>query len=133
MLIKIATLNLSLLIAHQIDAAYWHEWDLFGLPGGIQLFNFLNVLIFGVLLAFFVELCRMSRAGFAGSLVVAGASSLVLPIHSGFALAGHPEFHLPFSIFLIVSTFAVSLVQVVLTFRYRTVRAGRHAMRGGPP
>jgi hypothetical protein len=35
MLNKIIVLNLTLLITHQIDAAYWHEWEMFALPGGI--------------------------------------------------------------------------------------------------
>ena len=27
--------NAVLLISHEIDSAYWKEWDLFKLPGGI--------------------------------------------------------------------------------------------------
>jgi uncharacterized protein DUF6713 len=30
-------LNSTVLLTHQIDAAYWHEWNLFLLPGGNQL------------------------------------------------------------------------------------------------
>jgi hypothetical protein len=30
--------NATLLCVHEIDSAYWHEWSLFGIPGGIQLF-----------------------------------------------------------------------------------------------
>jgi hypothetical protein len=30
--------NAVVLLTHQIDAAFWHEWVLFGLPGGIQFF-----------------------------------------------------------------------------------------------
>ena len=26
--------NLVVLIAHEIDSSYWHEWELFGLPDG---------------------------------------------------------------------------------------------------
>ncbi len=32
-------LNLALLFGRQRDAAYWHEWNLFNLPGGIHLLN----------------------------------------------------------------------------------------------
>ena len=28
--------NTALLIAHEIDSAYWKEWELFHLPGGIR-------------------------------------------------------------------------------------------------
>jgi hypothetical protein len=35
--------NATILITHQIDAAYWHEWELFKMPGGIQLNLLLNI------------------------------------------------------------------------------------------
>ena len=35
--------NLSLLATHQADAAYWHEWDVFGVPGGLPFFLLFNV------------------------------------------------------------------------------------------
>jgi len=38
-------LNLSLLITHEIDSAFWKEWELFRLPGGIQLFLLLNFVL----------------------------------------------------------------------------------------
>jgi len=34
---RVAALNLSLVMAHQADAAYWKEWEKFRLPCGIQL------------------------------------------------------------------------------------------------
>jgi hypothetical protein len=40
---KIYTSTLTLLIAHQIDAAYWKEWEMFLLPGGIQFFDLFNL------------------------------------------------------------------------------------------
>lgn len=30
------------LIVHQIDAAYWHEWEMFAVPGGTQGFLVFN-------------------------------------------------------------------------------------------
>lgn len=35
--------NLSLLATHQADAAYWHEWDVFGVPGGLPFFLLFTV------------------------------------------------------------------------------------------
>lgn len=35
--------NLALLTTHQADAAYWHEWDVFGVPGGLPLFLVFNL------------------------------------------------------------------------------------------
>ena len=34
--------NIALLTTHQADAAYWHEWDVFGVPGGISFFLAFN-------------------------------------------------------------------------------------------
>jgi hypothetical protein len=31
-------INCGLLFAHEIDSAFWQEWVLFGIPGGIQVF-----------------------------------------------------------------------------------------------
>jgi hypothetical protein len=119
MLNKIIVLNLTLLITHQIDAAYWHEWEMFALPGGIQFFNILNVLIFFLALGCFIPVIQRKPYGFFLSLAIAAASALILPIHTGFALAGFTQFHLPLSIFVIVFAFLVSIIQVFFTFRSR--------------
>ena len=116
---RAATLNIALLFAHQADAAYWREWEMFGLPGGIQLFSAFNLLAFLLVLVCYVGLVRRTRAGFRGSLIIAGLSACVLPIHAGFALAGFTQFGQPFSILLSVLTFAASLAQLSLTFRAR--------------
>ena len=45
-------LQLALLATHQVDAAYWHEWDVFGVPGGITFFlafNLAAMLLLGLL------------------------------------------------------------------------------------
>ena len=49
---------------------------------------------------------------------IAVCSGVVLPIHSGFAIAGFTQFNLLVSIFLIVATFVISLVQMILTLRH---------------
>lgn len=38
--------NLALLATHEVDSAFWHEWRLFGLRGGVQLFLVLNLVLF---------------------------------------------------------------------------------------
>ena len=119
MLNKVVILNLALVLTHQVDGAYWHEWEMFQLPGGIQLNNFINVLTFIALLYLFVPVVQRKASGITCSLVIAAISALVLPIHVGFAIAGYQQFHLPFSIFIIVGTFLLSILQVVLTHRAR--------------
>jgi hypothetical protein len=119
MLNKTVVLNLTLLIAHQIDAAYWHEWEMFGLPGGAQVFNVLNMVIFLIVLGCFVPVVARKPSGLHCALAIAAVSALVLPIHAGFALAGYSQFHLPVSIAVIVGTFLVSIVQVYVVLKYR--------------
>jgi hypothetical protein len=119
MLNKVVILNLALVLTHQVDGAYWHEWEMFQLPGGIQFNNFINILTFIALLYLFVPVVQRKASGMTCSLVIAAISALVLPIHVGFAIAGYQQFHLPFSIFIIVGTFLLSIVQVVLTHRAR--------------
>lgn len=116
---RAATLNIALLFAHQADAAYWREWEMFGLPGGIQMFSAFNLLAFLLVLTGYVGLLRRTSAGFRNSLAIAALSACVLPIHAGFALAGFTQFDQPLSILLIVLTFAASLAQLGLTFRAR--------------
>jgi hypothetical protein len=106
-------------MTHAADGAYWHEWEMFSLPGGIQLFNLINILTFLVIIGCFIPVIQRKASGFFYSLTIAALSALILPIHSGFALAGFTQFNLPFSIFVIASTFIVSIVQVVATIRYR--------------
>jgi hypothetical protein len=119
MLNFVVILNLALVIAHQIDAAYWHEWEMFQLPGGIQLNDFINVLTFIVLLYLFIPVVQRKASGANCSLIISAISALVLPFHVGFARAGYQQFKLPFSIIIIVSTFLLSILQSVLTLRAR--------------
>lgn len=116
---RVSALNLALVMAHQADAAYWKEWEMFGLPGGIQLFDLFNLAAFLVLLHCYASVVARSPGGFRASLVIAVLSGSVLPIHAGFAVAGFTQFHLTVSVVLIVGTFVVSAWQVVLTFGAR--------------
>lgn len=119
MLNKLMILNLSFLIVHQIDAAYWHEWEMFLLPGGIQLFDFLNLIIFVVLLACFVAAIERRSSGYASALVIAGVCGVVFPIHAGFALAGFEQFNLPMSIAAIAGCGITAIAQGIATVRAR--------------
>ena len=121
---RVAALNLSLVMAHQADAAYWKEWEMFGLPGGIQLFTLFNLAAFLLLLWLYSAVFSRQRKGLRSSYMIAGLSGVVLPIHAAFALAGFTEFHLPVSIAIIMVTFVVSIWQVILTWRARTEFTG---------
>ena len=41
--VRLYVANLALLATHQADAAYWREWDVFGVPGGLPFFLLFTV------------------------------------------------------------------------------------------
>ena len=116
----VAALNLSLVMAHQADAAYWEEWEMFGIPGDIQVFTLFNLGAFALLLWCFVAVVKRTPFGLRASFIMAALSGVVFPIHAAFALAGFTQFHLPVSMAIIVGTFVVSLWQATLTWRARS-------------
>jgi len=117
---RVVTLNLSLVMAHQADAAYWKEWEMFGLPGGIQLFILFNLAAFFLLLWLYSAVLSRKRTGLRSSFLIAGLSGVVLPIHAAFAVTGFTEFHLPVSVVVIIGTLPVSIWQAILAWRSRT-------------
>ena len=109
--------NAALLITHEIDSAYWHEWELLHLPGGIQLFLILNLGLVLLVLLGFGEVVRQRRSGLWCSLGLAGAGVLAFLIHGVFLARGHPEFRLPVSVAVLGGSLALSLVQGALAWR----------------
>ena len=112
--------NASLLAAHEMDSAYWHEWDLFQLPGGIQLFLVLNVLILLIVLYGLKQVARWRRGAKALSYLLAAAGVFAFTIHSYFIATGHPEFRLAVSQALLVTMLLVSVAQAVVVRRCDT-------------
>jgi len=100
-----------LLILHQIDAAFWREWEMFYLPGGIQLYLALNALIIPVVLLGYKHVVQSSKKSIIYATVCASLGALTFVIHSGFALAGLDQFHLPLSIAIILSCLLSTLWQ----------------------
>ena len=93
--------TMSCLILHQIDAAYWREWEMFYLPGGVQGFLVFNLAAIAVLLA-------LPRARlYAGICAALGVATFL--IHAGFALAGWEQFHLPLSVVIIAGCLGCAL------------------------
>lgn len=108
---RLYLLNAAVLITHEIDSAYWQEWELFGLPGGIQLFLALNLLIVFVVLYGQQALVRGKPAGIVMSWVLVAGGLSAAGIHSYFLFSGELAFRLPMSVFLLAAAFVVSLLQ----------------------
>ena len=107
--------NSVLLINHEIDSAYWKEWDLFGLPGGIAGFLILHLPLLFLILYGLVLVSQQSFAGLIFSLVLSSGGMFAFSIHMSFIKKGREEFKTPISLSILIATLAVSLVQAGLT------------------
>lgn len=109
-------LNAAVLITHEIHSAYWNAWELFGMPGGIQFFLILNLLLVVLVLYGHQALIQGRAVGFVFSwLLVAGGLSAVT-IHAYFLLQAGELFRLPVSLGLLAATFLLSLAQAFALF-----------------
>ncbi|MDH3693086.1 MAG: hypothetical protein OER96_00750 [Gammaproteobacteria bacterium] len=111
------SINTAVLATHEIDSAYWHEWTLFWLPGGIQLFLVLNLLLLIVVLYEFRKVCLWEFGAKSFSYVLAGAGIFAYCIHTLFITLGHPEFRTLMSVALLFGTLVLSIAQVFVTRR----------------
>ncbi|KRG61827.1 membrane protein [Stenotrophomonas humi] len=100
------TATLLSLIIHQIDAAYWHEWDMFRVPGGIQGFLVFNAVAVGLLLYGYRQVVLGTRHASRYALLCGGIGVLTALLHAGFAATGHQQFNLPLSIATIAACLA---------------------------
>ena len=107
--------NAVLLINHEIDSAYWREWKLFKLPGGISFFLLLHFFILFIVLLGLIQVFQESLAGLWLSLVLALGGIFAFSIHMYFLKKGRDEFKLPVSLFILISLLPVSLVQLGIT------------------
>ena len=112
-------LNAAVLITHEIDSAYWREWELFGIPGGIQVFLGLNLLLVMLILYGHQALALGRAAGFVLSWVLVAGGFFAATIHSIFLLQGSKAFLAPASLALLGATFTLSLLQAVALIKAR--------------
>ncbi len=106
-------LNAALLVAHEIDSAFWREWELFGEPpgGGDGAFVLSHVPLVLVVVWGYGALRAGSRAGLWMSALLALAGLAAGVIHGTFLSLGRSEFRTPVSVGVIVAAVLVSLVQ----------------------
>ena len=112
--INLYIINLALLITHEIDSAYWHEWNLFNLPGGIDLFLILNFVLITIFLFGFVRIVGWKKYAPTFFLLLALSGIFAFIIHIYFILAGRPEFNTVASITILTLIFIVSIAQIVV-------------------
>jgi hypothetical protein len=107
--------NSLTLIVHEIDSAFWNEWELFHLPGDEAGFLLLHFpLLFAVLYGL-VLVDRGALSGMVLSLLICGGGLFAFSIHTFFIRRGHPEFKTPMSQVILWITLLLSLAQLVVT------------------
>lgn len=115
LLLWLYLLNGTLLINHEMDSAYWHEWKLFKLPGQITGFLLLHIPIFFFILAATVWVYQQTPAGLAASAILSLGGIFAFSIHTYFIKKGHPEFNTPVSQGILIATLLVSSAQAIVT------------------
>ena len=111
--VKLYLINLALLATHEIDSAFWHEWNLFKLPGGIDLFLVFNLVLLLLFLFGFEKVVKWEKGTMFFSWLLALTGIFAFVIHSYFILNGHPEFNSFISYAILLLSFITSIVQLV--------------------
>jgi hypothetical protein len=117
--------NAVLLVVHEIDSAYWHEWSLLGLPGGIELFLLLHLPLLVIVFWGFKQVVLWSRGAKALSYFLALAGIVAFALHRKLMVGGSPEFRLPVSQAVLWATLLVSLAQIAVVWRYQSPNVSR--------
>lgn len=115
------------LILHQIDAAYWKEWEMFHVPGGVQGFLVFNLAAITLVLVGYRHVLLATPRAVLYACVCAALGVGTCLIHAGFALAGMEQFHLPLSVAIIVLCLASAVWLLCDVRRVLSQRARRAA------
>lgn len=107
--------NSVILIVHEIDSSYWKEWDLFHIPGGVTSFLVLHVPLVFLVLYGLILVFQQTFTGLIFSCLLSTGGIVAFVIHMTFIKNGHSEFKAPISIFILISTLVVSIVQGALS------------------
>ena len=125
MLERLYALNAALLFLHEIDSAYWKEWEVLGLPGGEAGFLAAHLPPLLAVLWGHAQVLAGRRAGAWMSLALASAGLAAFAIHSALLLQGGAAFRTATSIVLLAATAAVSTVLAIGATRELRGEAGR--------
>ena len=107
--------NSVLLINHEIDSAYWKEWELFKLPGGITGFLLLHFPLLLFILYGLILVSKHSASGLFFSFILCFGGIFAFVIHTYFLRKGRREFDQPISKCILIAILFVSIIQLVLT------------------
>lgn len=107
--------NSVLLIDHEIESAYWKEWELFKLPGGVTGFLLIHFPLLLFVLYGLVLVSKHSLSGLIFSFILCLGGMFAFAIHMYFFKKQRNEFNKTISKFILVATLIVSLAQLAVT------------------
>lgn len=107
--------NFIFLIIHEMDSAYWEEWKLFKLPGGITGFLAIHVPLFSFFMYGLIQVHEGTGAGLVFSLVLSLSGLFAFTIHTYFMRKGRDEFNTSTSKAILTSTLIISAIELVYT------------------
>jgi hypothetical protein len=108
----------TLLIVHEIDSAYWKEWELFKVPGGAGLFVLIHIPIIFLILLGVVQVRLGTWIGLVVSLITAAGGLFAFVIHHVFLYRGRREFNTAVSRGILIATAVLSLGLIAVTLRF---------------
>ena len=108
--------NAVLLIVHEIDSAYWKEWELFRLSGGLDGFLLLHIPLVGLILYGLLEVAAKTRTGTIIYFILNFGGFFAFTIHTYFLRKGDERFTSILSKALLSAILVVSLIQLYLGF-----------------
>ncbi len=111
-------INSILIISHEIDSAYWREWELFKIPGGRAGFLLLHFPLLFFILYGLVLLSMGSRFSLVFLSIVCLGGIFAYSVHSYFLKKGRTEFDESVSRIILVLTGLVSVVQLAVTLYF---------------
>jgi hypothetical protein len=107
--------NTVLLINHEIDSAYWKEWELFNIPGGLTGFLLLHFPILMIILWGLILVSKHTFEGLIFSFMLCFGGIFAFAVHTYFLKKGREEFNTPISKFILAAILVVSVAQLVTT------------------
>ena len=112
-LAAVYVLNAAILILHEIESAYWKEWEILGIPGGMSVFVALHLPLVAVLFWGAIEIVLGTRTGFWIALASGACGLLPLFVHR--VLVRKPgSFNAPITSILLYSNALAGVVVFVL-------------------
>ncbi len=117
LLLLLYCMNSVLLILHEMDSAYWKEWELFKIPGGIEGFLVVHIPILLILFYGLLAIDNLNPIGIVISLGLSLAGLFAFGIHTYFLMIQkREEFNSRISISILLGILFVSIIELIYSF-----------------